>query len=141
VVADLDRCEHSSAARSAAAQCRRILGSVKCLLAQLRQIAHAGRSHAGFSEEDIDFLQKADAATPEPSNHAGNGDAAAVQGAIRARASRWWIAGQPNAGKSFAERWPAREVAITPIAGTTRAVSKLIQIRRRALCMWWTAAA
>jgi tRNA modification GTPase len=86
-----------------------------------------------FPEEDIDFLQKADAQGQlvRLQETLAGVMQRAVQGALLREGIKVVIAGQPNAGKSsLLNALAGAELAIvTPIAGTTRdKVSQLIQI-------------
>ena len=133
-IADLIDASTETAARSAA---RSMSGAfsdaVNALLAQLTHLRMLVEATLDFPEEDIDFLQKADA----------QGQLArlqvtltgvmqsAQQGIILREGIKVVIAGQPNAGKSsLLNALAGAELAIvTPIAGTTRdKVSQLIQI-------------
>ena len=133
-IADLIDASTETAARSAA---RSLSGefshAVNALLEQLIHLRMLVEATLDFPEEDIDFLQKADAQ--------GQLDAlqktlagimhTATQGAILREGIKVVIAGQPNAGKSsLLNALAGAELAIvTPIAGTTRdKVSQLIQI-------------
>ncbi len=132
-IADLIDASTETAARSAA---RSMSGefskAVNALLAQLihlRMLVEA--TH--FPEEDIDFLQKADAQGQLQRLQATLGAVMhnARQGSILREGIKVVIAGQPNAGKSsLLNALAGAELAIvTPIAGTTRdKVSQLIQI-------------
>ena len=133
-IADLIDASTETAARSAA---RSMSGefslAVNALLAQLIHLRMLVEATLDFPEEDIDFLQKADA----------KGQLLALQqtlaivmqragqGVILREGIKIVIAGQPNAGKSsLLNALAGAELAIvTPIAGTTRdKVSQLIQI-------------
>jgi tRNA modification GTPase len=86
-----------------------------------------------FPEEDIDFLQKADATgqLQRLQTTLAGVLQCATQGAILREGIKVVIAGQPNAGKSsLLNALAGADVAIvTPVAGTTRdKVSQLIQI-------------
>jgi tRNA modification GTPase len=86
-----------------------------------------------FPEEEIDFLQKADAAGQLDRIQSSLKElfAKASQGALLREGIRVVIAGQPNAGKSsLLNALAGAELAIvTPIAGTTRdRVQETIQI-------------
>ena len=133
-IADLIDASTETAARSAA---RSMSGefslAVNMLLEQLIHLRMLVEATLDFPEEDIDFLQKADAhgqlqrlqATLASVMHR------ATQGAILREGIKVVIAGQPNAGKSsLLNALAGAELAIvTPIAGTTRdKVSQLIQI-------------
>ena len=133
-IADLIDASTETAARSAA---RSMSGefstTVNALLAQLTHLRMLVEATLDFPEEDIDFLQKADAqgqlqrlqATLASVMHN------AQQGSILREGIKVVIAGQPNAGKSsLLNALAGAEVAIvTPIAGTTRdKVTQLIQI-------------
>ena len=133
-IADLIDASTETAARSAA---RSMSGefskAVNALLAQLIHLRMLVEATLDFPEEDIDFLQKADAQgllarlqdTLRVVMHN------ARQGSILREGIKVVIAGQPNAGKSsLLNALAGAELAIvTPIAGTTRdKVSQLIQI-------------
>ncbi len=133
-VADLIDASTETAARSAA---RSLSGefsvAVNALLGQLIHLRMLVEATLDFPEEDIDFLEKADAAGQLARLQ---GTLAAVlrnaqQGSILREGIKVVIAGQPNAGKSsLLNALAGAELAIvTPIAGTTRdKVSQLIQI-------------
>jgi tRNA modification GTPase len=133
-IADLIDASTEAAARSAAQSLSgafsKEVHALREALTRLRMLVEATLD---FPEEEIDFLQKADA----------RGQLARIQAALRAvftRASqgallregiRVVIAGQPNAGKSsLLNALAGAELAIvTPIAGTTRdRVQETIQI-------------
>ena len=133
-IADLIDASTETAARSAA---RSMSGefsqAVNTLLEQLIHLRMLVEATLDFPEEDIDFLQQADAqgqlarlqATLEAVLQS------ATQGAILREGIKVVIAGQPNVGKSsLLNALAGAELAIvTPIAGTTRdKVSQLIQI-------------
>ena len=133
-VADLIDASTESAARSAArSMSGEFSASVNAMLAQLIKLRMLVEATLDFPEEDIDFLQKADAAGQLQSLQITLATVMqrAVQGAILREGIKVVIAGQPNAGKSsLLNALAGAEVAIvTPIAGTTRdKVSQLIQI-------------
>jgi len=133
-IADLIDASTETAARSAA---RSMSGefsqAVQMLLDQLIHLRMLVEATLDFPEEDIDFLQQADAlgqllrlqATLNSVMHR------ATQGAILREGIKVVIAGQPNVGKSsLLNALAGAELAIvTPVAGTTRdKVSQLIQI-------------
>lgn len=133
-IADLIDASTETAARSAA---RSLSGEfskeVHALLDQLVHLRMLVEATLDFPEEDIDFLQKADA---QGQLDRLQQTLAAVlqraqQGAILREGIKVVIAGQPNAGKSsLLNALAGAELAIvTPVAGTTRdKVSELIQI-------------
>jgi tRNA modification GTPase len=133
-IADLIDASTETAARSAA---RSMSGEfsleVNRLLEQLVHLRMLVEATLDFPEEDIDFLQQADA---QGQLHRLQQTLAAVlqrasQGAILREGIKVVIAGQPNAGKSsLLNALAGAELAIvTPVAGTTRdKVSQLIQI-------------
>lgn len=133
-IADLIDASTETAARSAA---RSMSGefslAVNTLLEQLIHLRMLVEATLDFPEEDIDFLQKADAQgqlTRLQTTLAAVMQRA-VQGALLREGIKVVIAGQPNAGKSsLLNALAGAELAIvTPIAGTTRdKVSQLIQI-------------
>ena len=114
-----------SASRSLAGEFSREIGELREALIHLRMLVEA---MLDFPEEEIDFLQKADAQ--------GQLDGLQTrlaqvlqrtrQGALLREGIRVVIAGQPNAGKSsLLNALAGAELAIvTPIAGTTRDVVK-----------------
>ena len=133
-IADLIDASTETAARSAArSMSGEFSNAVNALLAQLIHLRMLVEATLDFPEEDIDFLQKADAqgqlhrlqATLKTVMHN------AQQGSILREGIKVVIAGQPNAGKSsLLNALAGAELAIvTPIPGTTRdKVSQLIQI-------------
>lgn len=133
-VADLIDASTESAARSAArSMSGEFSASVGHLLEQLIRLRMLVEATLDFPEEDIDFLQKADAQGQliHLQSTLANVMQRAVQGSILREGIKVVIAGQPNAGKSsLLNALAGAEVAIvTPIAGTTRdKVSQLIQI-------------
>lgn len=133
-IADLIDASTENAARSAArSMSGEFSASVNALLSQLIQLRMLVEATLDFPEEDIDFLQKADATGQLNRLQATLAQVMqrAVQGAILREGIKVVIAGQPNAGKSsLLNALAGAEVAIvTPIAGTTRdKVSQLIQI-------------
>ncbi|MDP3795800.1 MAG: tRNA uridine-5-carboxymethylaminomethyl(34) synthesis GTPase MnmE [Polaromonas sp.] len=133
-IADLIDASTETAARSAA---RSMSGefslAVNTLLEQLIHLRMLVEATLDFPEEDIDFLQKADAQGQLLRLQATLAGVMqrATQGAILREGIKVVIAGQPNAGKSsLLNALAGAELAIvTPIAGTTRdKVSELIQI-------------
>jgi tRNA modification GTPase len=133
-IADLIDASTETAARSAA---RSLSGEfsreVHALLDRLVHLRMLVEATLDFPEEDIDFLQKADA--QGQLDRLQQALAAvlqrAQQGAILREGIKVVIAGQPNAGKSsLLNALAGAELAIvTPVAGTTRdKVSELIQI-------------
>ena len=133
-VADLIDASTETAARSAS---RSLSGAfseqvhtLRDALVHLRMLVEATLD---FPEEDIDFLQQADAAGQlariEAQLHGIQKQA--QQGALLREGIKVVIAGQPNAGKSsLLNALAGAELAIvTPIAGTTRdKVTQTIQI-------------
>lgn len=133
-IADLIDASTETAARSAA---RSMSGefsrAVNTLLEQLIHLRMLVEATLDFPEEDIDFLQKADAQGQLRQLQATLADVMqrATQGAILREGIKVVIAGQPNVGKSsLLNALAGAELAIvTPVAGTTRdKVSQLIQI-------------
>ncbi|MBW8721432.1 MAG: tRNA uridine-5-carboxymethylaminomethyl(34) synthesis GTPase MnmE [Polaromonas sp.] len=133
-IADLIDASTETAARSAA---RSMSGefslAINTLLEQLIHLRMLVEATLDFPEEDIDFLQKADARgqLERLQTTLANVMRRATQGAILREGIKVVIAGQPNAGKSsLLNALAGAELAIvTPIAGTTRdKVSQLIQI-------------
>ena len=133
-IADLIDASTETAARSAA---RSMSGefsvAVNALLAQLVHLRMLVEATLDFPEEDIDFLQKADAQGQLARLHLTLDliTQSATQGSILREGIKVVIAGQPNAGKSsLLNALAGAELAIvTPIAGTTRdKVSQLIQL-------------
>lgn len=133
-IADLIDASTESAARSAA---RSMSGefsyAVNALLEQLIRLRMLVEATLDFPEEDIDFLQKADASGQLSSLQSTLATVIqrATQGAILREGIKVVIAGQPNAGKSsLLNVLAGADIAIvTPIAGTTRdKVAQLIQI-------------
>lgn len=133
-IADLIDASTETAARSAA---RSMSGefslAVNTLLEQLIHLRMLVEATLDFPEEDIDFLQKADAQGQllRLQQTLASVMQRATQGAILREGIKVVIAGQPNAGKSsLLNALAGAELAIvTPIAGTTRdKVTQLIQI-------------
>ncbi|MES2282371.1 MAG: tRNA uridine-5-carboxymethylaminomethyl(34) synthesis GTPase MnmE [Pseudomonadota bacterium] len=133
-IADLIDASTETAARSAA---RSMTGefslAVNILLEQLIHLRMLVEATLDFPEEDIDFLQKADAQGQllRLQKTLQGVMKNASQGAILREGIKVVIAGQPNAGKSsLLNALAGAELAIvTPIAGTTRdKVTQLIQI-------------
>jgi tRNA modification GTPase len=133
-IADLIDASTEAAARSAARSLSGAFSSqVQALLEQLVHLRMLVEATLDFPEEDIDFIEQADA---RGQLHALQQRLAeisqkATQGALLREGMQVVIAGQPNAGKSsLLNALAGAELAIvTPIAGTTRdKVSQLIQI-------------
>lgn len=133
-IADLIDASTETAARSAA---RSMSGefsqAVNTLLEQLIHLRMLVEATLDFPEEDIDFLQQADAQGQLLRLQATLASVLqrATQGAILREGIKVVIAGQPNVGKSsLLNALAGAELAIvTPVAGTTRdKVSQLIQI-------------
>ena len=133
-IADLIDASTETAARSAA---RSLSGefslAVNALLEQLIHLRMLVEATLDFPEEDIDFLQKADAQgqLTRLQHTLATVMQRATQGAILREGIKVVIAGQPNAGKSsLLNALAGAELAIvTPVAGTTRdKVMQLIQI-------------
>jgi len=133
-IADLIDASTETAARSAA---RSMSGefsqAVNALLEKLIHLRMLVEATLDFPEEDIDFLQKADArgqlGSLQQTLHVVLQRSG--QGAILREGIKVVIAGQPNAGKSsLLNALAGAELAIvTPIAGTTRdKVMQLIQL-------------
>jgi tRNA modification GTPase len=133
-IADLIDASTEAAARSAAqslsgAFSKEVHG-LRDAIIHLRMLVEATLD---FPEEEIDFLQKADARGQLERIQAALQAvfARAVQGALLREGIKVVIAGQPNAGKSsLLNALAGAELAIvTPIAGTTRdRVQETIQI-------------
>ncbi len=119
-----------SASRSLAGDFSREIGELREALVHLRMLVEATLD---FPEEEIDFLQKADAQGQLDALQARLAQVLqrTRQGALLAEGMSVVIAGQPNAGKSsLLNALAGAELAIvTPIAGTTRdVVQQTIQI-------------
>ena len=119
-----------SASRSLAGDFSREIGQLREALIHLRMLVEATLD---FPEEEIDFLQKADAQGQLDTLQARLAQVLqrTRQGALLREGIRVVIAGQPNAGKSsLLNALAGAELAIvTPIAGTTRdVVQQTIQI-------------
>jgi len=133
-IADLIDASTETAARSAArSMSGEFSSAVNALLGQLIHLRMLVEATLDFPEEDIDFLQKADAKGQLAGLQATLATVLrnAQQGSILREGIKVVIAGQPNAGKSsLLNALAGAELAIvTPIAGTTRdKVSQLIQI-------------
>ena len=119
-----------SASRSLAGDFSKEIHVLRDALIHLRMLVEATLD---FPEEEIDFLQKADAqgqlSRLQTALHTVLGKA--KQGALLREGIKVVIAGQPNAGKSsLLNALAGAELAIvTPIAGTTRdVVQQTIQI-------------
>lgn len=133
-IADLIDASTEAAARSASQSMSgafsKEIGTLRDALIHLRMLVEATLD---FPEEEIDFLQKADAVGQlqrlQQSLQQVLGKAS--QGALLREGMKVVIAGQPNAGKSsLLNALAGAELAIvTPIAGTTRdKVQETIQI-------------
>ena len=133
-IADLIDASTETAARSAArSMSGEFSSAVNALLGQLTHLRMLVEATLDFPEEDIDFLQKADAHGQLAGLRATLATVLrnAQQGSILREGIKVVIAGQPNAGKSsLLNALAGAELAIvTPVAGTTRdKVSQLIQI-------------
>ena len=119
-----------SAARSMSGEFSREIHTLREALIHLRMLVEATLD---FPEEEIDFLQKADAQGQLAHLQATVAQVMkrARQGALLREGIKVVIAGQPNAGKSsLLNALAGAELAIvTPVAGTTRdVVSQTIQI-------------
>jgi tRNA modification GTPase len=119
-----------SASRSLSGAFSREIGALREALIHLRTLVEATLD---FPEEEIDFLQKADAQGQLDQLQARLAQVLqrTRQGALLREGIRVVIAGQPNAGKSsLLNALAGAELAIvTPIAGTTRdVVQQTIQI-------------
>jgi tRNA modification GTPase len=133
-VADLIDASTEAAARSASRSLSGVFSArihgLRDALVNLRMLVEATLD---FPEEDIDFLQKADASGQLRRLHEAltGVQAQARQGALLRDGLQVVIAGQPNAGKSsLLNALAGAELAIvTPVAGTTRdVVQQTIQI-------------
>ena len=133
-IADLIDASTETAARSAArSMSGEFSAAVNALLEQLTHLRMLVEATLDFPEEDIDFLQQADAQGQLQRLQDTLADVLrkATQGAILREGIKIVIAGQPNAGKSsLLNALAGAELAIvTAVAGTTRdKVSQLIQI-------------
>ena len=133
-IADLIDASTETAARSAARSLSGEFSSaVNTLLQQLIRLRMLVEASLDFPEEDIDFLQQADAQGQLLNLHRTMRAILhqAGQGAILREGIKVVIAGQPNAGKSsLLNALAGAELAIvTPIPGTTRdKVTQLIQV-------------
>ncbi|MDP3618624.1 MAG: tRNA uridine-5-carboxymethylaminomethyl(34) synthesis GTPase MnmE [Ramlibacter sp.] len=119
-----------SASRSMAGEFSREIHGLRDALIHLRMLVEATLD---FPEEEIDFLQQADAQgqLDRLAQSLAGVMQRARQGALLREGIKVVIAGQPNAGKSsLLNALAGAELAIvTPVAGTTRdVVSQTIQI-------------
>ncbi|HEX5806519.1 MAG TPA: tRNA uridine-5-carboxymethylaminomethyl(34) synthesis GTPase MnmE [Macromonas sp.] len=119
-----------SASRSLAGDFSRDIGALREALIHLRMLVEATLD---FPEEEIDFLQKADAQgqLSRLQVQLRTVQQRTRQGALLREGIKVVIAGQPNAGKSsLLNALAGAELAIvTPIAGTTRdVVQQTVQI-------------
>ncbi|MDZ7890668.1 MAG: tRNA uridine-5-carboxymethylaminomethyl(34) synthesis GTPase MnmE [Rhodoferax sp.] len=133
-IADLIDASTEAAARSASQSLSGVfsaqVASLRDALIHLRMLVEATLD---FPEEEIDFLEKADAVGQLQRLQTAllAVQAKAAQGALLREGMKVVIAGQPNAGKSsLLNALAGAELAIvTPIAGTTRdKVQETIQI-------------
>jgi tRNA modification GTPase len=133
-VADLIDASTEAAARSASRSLAGVFSErVRDLREALIRLRMLVEATLDFPEEEIDFLQKADASGQLQRLQATLTEvrAQARQGALLRDGLKVVIAGQPNAGKSsLLNALAGAELAIvTPIAGTTRdVVQQTIQI-------------
>jgi tRNA modification GTPase len=133
-IADLIDAGTEAAARSASRSLSGVFSKkVNLLRDQLIHLRMLVEATLDFPEEEIDFLDKADAQGQLIRLMATVNDllAQATQGALLREGLKVVIAGQPNAGKSsLLNALAGAELAIvTPIAGTTRdKVQQTIQI-------------
>ena len=133
-VADLIDASTEAAARSASRSLAGVFsGRVHALRDALVNLRMLVEVTLDFPEEDIDFLQKADAVgqLERLRNALADVQGQARQGALLRDGLQVVIAGQPNAGKSsLLNALAGAELAIvTPVAGTTRdVVQQTIQI-------------
>ena len=133
-IADLIDASTETAARSAArSMSGEFSAAVNTLLQQLTHLRMLVEATLDFPEEEIDFLQQADAQGQlrRLQTTLTGVLQRATQGAILREGIKVVIAGQPNAGKSsLLNALAGAELAIvTAVAGTTRdKVSQLIQI-------------
>lgn len=119
-----------SASRSLSGEFSHEIGTLRDTLVHLRMLVEATLD---FPEEEIDFLQKADATgqLAQLQTQLARVLTRTQQGALLREGIKVVIAGQPNAGKSsLLNALAGAELAIvTPIAGTTRdKVQQTIQI-------------
>ena len=134
-IADLIDASTEAAARSATASLSGAFSKqVHSLLDALVRLRMLVEATLDFPEEEIDFLQRADAQGQLTRLQAAlqTLQAQATQGALLREGIQVVIAGQPNAGKSsLLNALAGAELAIvTPIAGTTRdKVEQTIQIQ------------
>jgi tRNA modification GTPase len=133
-IADLIDASTEAAARSASrSMAGEFSGEIHALRDALIHLRMLVEATLDFPEEDIDFLQQADARGQLDRLQQGLAQVMrrARQGALLREGIKVVIAGQPNAGKSsLLNALAGAELAIvTPIAGTTRdVVSQTIQI-------------
>ncbi len=133
-VADLIEAATESAAKSAVRSLTGVFSQhIQQLVKQVIHLRMLVEATLDFPEEEIDFLQKADAfgQLERIQNQLGEVLASAKQGALLRNGVNVVLVGQPNVGKSsLLNALSGQDVAIvTAIAGTTRdTVTQAIQI-------------